>query len=55
MLLVANLAIKEKMQKSEKWMKPWHMVSHMRELNESYPMNTNIAGFWSFSEIFGRK
>ena len=31
------------MQKSEKWLKPWLMGTHMRVLSESYPMNTNMT------------
>ena len=26
--------------------------THMRVLEENYPMNTNMTGFWWFSEMF---
>ena len=32
MLLVANLAITKKCKKTEKWLKPWHMGTHLRVL-----------------------
>ena len=38
--------------KDEKWLKPWHMGTHLRALSESYPMNTNMTGFSWFSKIF---
>ena len=28
------------------------MGTHLRELGESYPMNTNVTGFRWFSKIF---
>ena len=52
MLLVANLANKEMMQKPEKWLKHWHMGTILTALSESYPMNTNMAGFRWFSKTF---
>ena len=38
------------MQKSEKSLKPWHMGTPLRELSESYPMNTNTTGFKCFQK-----
>ena len=43
-----------------KWLKPWHMGTHLRVLSESYLMNTNMTGLrWSskiFASLwFGRK
>ena len=38
-----------------KWLKPWHMGTHIRVLSESYPMNTNMTGFRWFSKIFVSK
>ena len=35
MLLVANLANTNSCKKSEKWLKPWHMGTHLRVLSES--------------------
>ena len=40
------------MQKPEKWLKPWHMGTHLRALNKNYPMNTNMIGPRWFSKIF---
>ena len=31
-------------------MKLWHMGTHLRELGESYPMHTNMAGLKLFLE-----
>ena len=42
MLLVANLANTKWSKKPEKWLKPWHMGTHLRVLSESYPTNTNM-------------
>ena len=36
----------------EKWLIPWHMVTHLRLLSESYPINTDMTGFRWFSKIF---
>ena len=36
---------------TEKSLKPWQMGTHLRELSESYPMNTNMTGFGWFSGI----
>ena len=33
-----------KNQKKE-WLKPWHLGTHLRVLNEGYPMSTNMTGF----------
>ena len=32
-----------------KWLKSWHMCTHLRVLSERYPMNTNMTGFRWFS------
>ena len=53
MLLVANLAIIKWCKIPEKWLKPWHMGTHLRVLSESYPMNINMIGFRWFSKVFG--
>ena len=45
MLLVSNLANTKWCKKPEKWLKPWHLGSHMRVLEESYPINTKMTGF----------
>ena len=45
MLLVTNLANTKWCRKPEKWLKPWHMGTHLRVLSESFPMNTNMTGF----------
>ena len=40
-------------QKSWKWLKHWYVGTHLRVLNESHTMNTNIlTGFRWFSKIF---
>ena len=31
--------------KPVKWLKPWHMATHLIDLGESFPMNTNKTGF----------
>ena len=36
--------------KAEKWLKLWHMATHLRVFAVSYPMNTNITGFRWFSK-----
>ena len=33
-------------------MKPWHIGSHLIELNKSFQMNTNIAGLRYILDIF---
>ena len=38
--------------KTWKWLKPWHMGTYLRVLNESYPMNTNVTGLRWLSKIF---
>ena len=47
MLVVAKLASTKK---HEKWLKPWHMVTHLTVLSKSSPMNTNMTGFRWFSK-----
>ena len=42
------------MQKSWKWLKPWHIGTHMRVLIENYLMNTNMTGFRWFSKYLRR-
>ena len=44
-LVVANLANTKWCKKTRKWLKPWHMGTHLRVLSKSYPMNTNMSGF----------
>ena len=39
------------MQKPEKWLKPWHVGTHLGVLIENYPINTNMTGFRWFSKI----
>ena len=41
MLLVAYLANSKRRNKPEKWLKHWHMGTHLRVLGETYPMNIN--------------
>ena len=49
MLLVANLANTKKCKNPEKSPKPWQMATHLRVLNESYPMSTNMTdGFQKY-------
>ena len=50
MLLVANLANKNDAKNTLKWLKPWHMGTHLRVLSESYPINTNMTGFRWFQK-----
>ena len=52
LLLVTNLANTKWCKKSEKWLKPWHMGTHLRVLSISYPMDTNMTGFRWFSKNF---
>ena len=51
MRLVANLANTKRCRKPEKWLKPWQMGTHLRELRESYPMNTKVTKFRCCSNI----
>ena len=44
-LLVANFANTKWCKKTRKWLKPWHIGTHLRVLSESYLMNTNMTGF----------
>ena len=44
MLLMANFDSTKCCKKPEKWLKPWHMGTHLRALSESYLMNTNMTG-----------
>ena len=52
MLLVANLANTKWGKNPEKLVKPWNMGTHLRALNKSFPMNTNMTGIRWFSKIF---
>ena len=52
MLLVPNLANTKWWKIPWKWLKPWHMGTHLRVLSESYPMITNMTGFRCFSKLF---
>ena len=54
-LLVANLANSKWCKKLEKWLKHWHMDTHLRVINESYPMIANMTGFKWFLENFAFK
>ena len=36
----------------EKWLKPWHIGTHLRVLSESYPMKTNMASDWAGFRCF---
>ena len=44
-LLVTTWTFTKICKKSEKWLKPWHMGTHMRVLSESFPMIINMTGF----------
>ena len=50
MLLVAKFAYSKKGGKMTETLAYWYM--NLRVLSESYPMNTNMAGFKCFSKIF---
>ena len=39
-------------QKTLKLLKRWHMGTHLRVLNESYPMNTNMWDLDGFQKSF---
>ena len=52
MLLVANLANKKICKKPLKKIEILAHSTHLRVLSESYPINTNMAGFRWFSIIF---
>ena len=45
MLLVTNLINTKYVKKAEKSPKPWQMGTHLRVLDESFPMNTKMIGF----------
>ena len=36
--------------KPHKWLKPWHMGTHLRVFSGSFPMYTNMTGFRRFSK-----
>ena len=47
------LPIQNHAKNQRKWLKPWHMGTHMRVLSESYPINTNMTGFkWFLKTIW---
>ena len=50
MLLVADLANTKCCKKPDKWLKHWHMDTHLRVLTKSFPVNTNETGFGWFSK-----
>ena len=50
MLLLANLANTKWCKNPKKWLKPWHMGTHLRVFSESYQINTNMTGFRWFSK-----
>ena len=52
MLLVADWAITKWCIQTKKWLKPWHMGTHLRVLSENYSMNTNMTRFRWFSKMF---
>ena len=56
MLRVANLTNtkwgKNPWEITETSLKQWQMGTHLKVLNESYPMNTNMTWFRWFSKIF---
>ena len=54
LLLVANLANTKMMQKFLEMTETLAHGTHLRVLNESYPMNTNMTGFIWFSYIYLR-
>ena len=39
------------MQNTKKILKPWHIGTYLRVLNESYPMNTTMTGFSFFKSL----
>ena len=45
---VANLANTKLSKKPEKWLKPWHMGTHLKVLRESFPMNINMTALRCF-------
>ena len=57
MLVVANLTNTRWCKNPEKWLKTWHMGTHLRVLSKSYPMNTNMTGFrWKiFASLWFRQ
>ena len=52
MLVAANLANTKWCKKPEKWLKPWHMGTHLRALSESIPTNTSMTVFRWFVDDF---
>ena len=60
MLLMANLADTKLCKKPELLLKSGQMSTHLKILNESYPINTNMTGIQCFSKeiaflCFGQK
>ena len=52
MLVVANLVNTKWCIKPYKWLKLWQMGTHLKELIESYPVDTNKTRFTWFSKVF---
>ena len=49
---MANLANTKWCKKPDKWLKPWHIGTHLRVIGESYPINTNMTGLRIAFQIF---
>ena len=45
MLLVTNLANTKRCKETGEGLNTWHMGTYLKLLSESYPLNTNKAGF----------
>ena len=48
---MGNFANTKWCKKPEKWLKPWHMGTHMKVLRVSCPMNTSMTWFRWFSKM----
>ena len=54
MIVIAFWPFTKWCKKNEKSLKTWHMGTHLRELSESYPMDTNVIGSrYIVFKIFG--
>ena len=49
-LVVTKLANTKWGKKPAKWLKPWHVGTHLRVLSESFLMNTNMIGLDGFQK-----
>ena len=49
------LPIQKMKEKTEKLLKPWHVGTHLKILNASYPMNTNTTEFGLSVRVLRRK